>query len=152
MKNKELLIQMINSLNDDGIGLLSWLFGDFDKIEEYNNNTTNERIQEIRQNEIMEEKQRDIEKEKTAYENARKEYDRQIKFKASLTGKEKHLIEKIEKVNLGRYDMSCWELMLLANVYNNNLINGSMDIFRYGFMKGQKAEKEKIQNRIPKIA
>jgi hypothetical protein len=31
--------------------------------------------------------------------------------------------------------------MLISNAYKNDLFGGSYDIFRYGFLKGQRAEK-----------
>jgi hypothetical protein len=42
--------------------------------------------------------------------------------------------------------------MLFAQVYNNNLINGSGDLFRYGFLKGLRAEKAMAKKRIKKVA
>jgi hypothetical protein len=35
------------------------------------------------------------------------------------------------------------EVMIFADIHNNNLINGSTDIFKYGFLKGQRAEKSR---------
>jgi len=51
-----------------------------------------------------------------------------------------------------RYTLKYWQLILLSKVYNNNLINGCSDIFRYGFINGQKSERAKYRKRNKKVA
>lgn len=150
MTNREKLIQMINNLNVNGINLLVNLFGDLDHIEKYNKDTTPERLAELqlieKQKEEFENAEREANKKKAAYERVRAEQKRQEEYKSSLTGREKRFFEVIENVkstDWSRYSFELWELMLLADVYNNNLIDGSNDIFCYGFMKGQRAEKNR---------
>jgi hypothetical protein len=150
MTNKDKLIQMINNLNENGVNSLYNLFGEFDKIERYNINTTLERIAELQQIEKQkaeqEKAERKAEREKASCERASAEYIRQKEYIASLTGKEKRFFEVIESIkstNWSRYCFDTWELMLLADAYDNNLINGGLDIFRYGFMKGQRSEKNR---------
>lgn len=159
MTNKDTLIQMINNLNEDGIELLFKIIGDFDSVEKYNKNTTPERIAELQQIEEQrdehEKANREAEREKASFERAQAEYRRQEEFKASLTGKEKRFFEVIDSVkstNWSRYCLDYWELMLLVDVYNNNLINGSFDIFRYGFLKGQRAEKARMRKKAKMVA
>lgn len=142
MTSKDKLIQMINNLNDDGINAILFLIEDFDKLERYNINTTPERLEDLQQ--IREQRDAEIkaEREKASFERAVAKYDRQKAFKASLTGKEKKFFEVVERVNPGtRYCMDYWELILLGKTYNNSLLDGCYDIFRYGFLKGQRAEK-----------
>lgn len=151
MTNKDKLIQMINNLNENGIDLITRLFSDMDKNEKYNKFTTPEKLAELLEIEKQKEEQRKeqlkADREKTSLERARAEYKRQEEFKASLTGKEKRLLEIIKSVQPGYYSMEFWELMLLSDIYNKNLINGSTDLFNYGFLKGQRAEKAR-QKRI----
>lgn len=147
MTNKDRLDQMINNLNENGINTLLYLFGDFDKIERYNINTTPERIAELQQIEKQRDEQekanREAEREKASFERAQAEYRRQEEFKASLTGKEKRFFEVVDGIKPGGYCMNYSEMMLLADAYNNNLIDGSYDIFKYGFLKGQRSERAK---------
>lgn len=37
------------------------------------------------------------------------------------------------------------DVMLFADIHNNNLINGSTDLFNYGFLKGQRAERARLK-------
>jgi hypothetical protein len=155
MTNKDRLIEMIENLNESGIDLLLYLFGDMDKKERYNKNTTSKRIVELQQIEKQLEEQRksqfEEERKRVSFEMAQTEYRRQKEFKASLTGKEKRFFEVIEGVNPGsRYCMNYWEMCLLADVYNNSLLDGNYDIFRYGFLKGQRAEINKRKSDIQK--
>ena len=145
MTNKEKLIEMINNLNENGIELMLKCFNGINENEKYNINTTTERLAEIQRIEKQKEEQekatQEIERENALRERARANRERMKDIKASLTGKEKKLIETINKVKPGSYNMYSHEVMLFADIHNNNLINGSTDIFNYGFLKGQRAEK-----------
>lgn len=145
MTNKDRLLQMIDNLNEDGIELISKCFKDMDKSERYNINTTPERLEELQQIQLQKDKQREEQLEtdnwKASYERAQERYRIMKEKKTSLTGKEKRLFEVIESVDTGYYYMETWELLLLSDIYDNNLINGSIDLFNYGFLKGQRAEK-----------
>lgn len=151
MTNKEKLIEMINNLNENGIELMLKCFNGMNENEKYNINTTTERLTEIQRIEKQKKEQekaiREAEREKVLRERARENRERMKDIKASLTGKEKKLIEAISKVNPGNYNMYSNELMIFADIHNNNLLNGSIDIFNYGFLKGQRAEKA-IQKRL----
>lgn len=61
--------------------------------------------------------------------------------KDALTGKAKKMMENIEKTDPGRYSMTVSEVLTLAKIHNNDMINASYDLFRYGFLKGQRAMK-----------
>ena len=145
MTNKEKLIEMINNLNENGIELMLKCFNGMNESEKYNINTTTERLAELQRIEEQKEEQekaiQEAEREKALRERARANRERMKAIKASLTGKEKKLIEAISKVKPGNYDMYTNEVMIFADIHNNNLINGSTDIFNYGFLKGQRAEK-----------
>ena len=149
MTNKEKLIEMINNLNENGIELILKCFNGMNENEKYNINTTTERLAELQRIEEQKKEQKkeqekaiqEAEREKASRERARANRERMKAIKASLTGKEKKLIEAISKVKPGNYDMYTNEVMLFADIHNNNLINGSTDIFNYGFLKGQRAEK-----------
>lgn len=58
-----------------------------------------------------------------------------------MTDKTKRMIENAEKVDCGNYYLRTSELLELAEQCQNNFINGSLILFRIGFMKGQRAEK-----------
>ena len=145
MTNKEKLIEMINNLNENGIELMLKCFNGINENEKYNINTTTERLSEIQRIEKQKEEQekaiREAEREKALRERAKANRERMKDVKASLTGKEKKLIETISKVKTDSYSIYFHEVMLFADIHNNNLINGSTDIFNYGFLKGQRAEK-----------
>lgn len=148
MTNKDILLKMIENLNEEGSSTLVYLFGDMDKNERYNVSTTPERLAELQQireqKDELEKEQHGADLEKESYERARAEYDRRKAFKAALIGKEKRLFDLVNGVtDCGRYCMEYWEMILFADAYNNNLLNGSYDIFRYGFLKGQRAEKNR---------
>lgn len=145
MTSKEKLIEMINNLNENGIELILKCFNGMNENEKYNINTTTERLAELQRIEEQKEEQekaiQEAEREKALRERARANRERMKAIKASLTGKEKKLIEAISKVKPGNYDMYTNEVMIFADIHNNNLINGSTDLFNYGFLKGQRAEK-----------
>lgn len=154
MANRDLLIHTINNLNDHGIDLLFSLFRDCEKMEKYHINTTPERLAELQEIEKQQAEQenakREADRNRISYEAAKRSLERQKEFKASLTGKEKRFYEVINSVKdtfENRYGMECWELLLLSDTYSNNLLNGSVDIFWYGFIKGQKAERNKQKAR-----
>lgn len=155
MNNKEKLIQMINNLNENGIELMLKCFNGINESEKYNINTTTDRLAELQRIEEQKEEQekaiREAEREKALRERARANRERMKDIKASLTGKEKKLIEAISKVKPGNYDMYTNEVMIFADIHNNNLINGSTDIFNYGFLKGQRAEKARQKTMQEKV-
>lgn len=67
--------------------------------------------------------------------------------KEKLTGRDKKLLELIETVEPDRYCIGGYEVMLLADIYDNNMINASYDLFRYGFLKGQRAMKAELKRK-----
>lgn len=67
--------------------------------------------------------------------------------KEKLTGKAKMMIENIEKVKPGRYCIGTEEVMILAEIHDNNMINASYDLFRYGFLKGQRSLKAELKRK-----
>ncbi|MGI6721052.1 MAG: hypothetical protein ACOX4I_00625 [Anaerovoracaceae bacterium] len=78
---------------------------------------------------------------------AHKEYYEIRRRKAALTGRAKKMLENIEKTDTGRYCMTVSEVRALAEVYNNNMINASYDLFRYGFLKGQRAMRAELKRK-----
>lgn len=126
MADKEKLLQLIDNFNDSGLDMIMKFVQMFDGVEEYNIHTTPERLEELKQIE---------EQKKISYEG-------QQSFKESLTRKEEHLFKVLNNVKIdSRYAMKMWELRLLVDTYNNNLIDGSLDIFCYGYIKGQRTER-----------
>ena len=83
----------------------------------------------------------------TELEYATQEYrERQLK-ESTLDKKHKRLLARIRSAEVNGYNMTYSELAMFAELYDNNLINGSFDIFRYGFFRGQlalKAEMRKV--------
>lgn len=50
------------------------------------------------------------------------------------------LLDDSRKVDLGNYEIGADDVRRLAEMYNNNFVNASYDMFRIGFLKGQRAE------------
>lgn len=84
----------------------------------------------------------EINNNKTALEKSREEYKRQKEFKTQLPDEEKEFFSTIKSVSIDdQYDLSSEKHLLIADAYNNNLINGGLDLYRYGYLQGQRAEK-----------
>lgn len=84
-----------------------------------------------------------IDLEKIRYERARHQFDEIQRKKAALTGKDAKLMEQIEAVDVGSYSVKCSVVKMLADIYDNNFVNAFFDMFRLGFMKGQRAERNR---------
>lgn len=158
MSNKEKLIQLINTLNESGIESLVSLLEGIGKNEKHNINTSPERLEEINKIEKQQEEEKkakyEEKREREALYYARKEHERIKKYIASLSDKDKEFLDKINSVRLGNYGMSVNDMMLIANIYNNNLINGADIIYKYGFLKGQRSEKNRrrrVKNELSKV-
>lgn len=148
MTNRERMENMLNNLNEEGLNLVLKTFEGMDKLEKYNISTSNERVEELKrieaQKEEQELKQREEESKKEHYERANAVWKMQKKRKASLTGKDKKIIESIESLSINKYyQLSGDEMALFYNLYDNSLLSGCYDIFRYGYLKGQRAERAK---------
>jgi hypothetical protein len=87
------------------------------------------------------------EQEKHEFEIMQKEYEKKKTFRASLVGKEKRLIDLIERVDCNnKFSMKVSELAFLIRLHNNNLAEGAYDIYRYGYLHGKMAaERQKIE-------
>lgn len=81
------------------------------------------------------------EQERLQYQRAQKSFFETQKRKSELSEKDKRLFEQLDKVKIGRYDVACSVVLMIAEVYQNNAINAFNTIFTLGFMKGQRAEK-----------
>ena len=84
--------------------------------------------------------------EKLAYEMGRRSYFEIQKRKSELSEADKKLFERLEAVEIGRYDVSSSIVLMIANVYSNNAINAFSTIFRLGFMKGIRKGKREAKN------
>lgn len=86
----------------------------------------------------------EINSRKTPLEAAREEYKRQKEFKTQLPDEEKEFFSTIKSVSIDdQYDLSSEKHLLIADAYNNNLINGGLDLYQYGYMQGERAERSK---------
>lgn len=155
MNQQELMQKMetvIHNLNEDGLALMYRLMGDMHEIKKYNISTTPEQIARIKQQErekaiLAEAKRREREHEEYMKRMAEERAERE-KAIASLTGKDKLLFDKIEKVKrmgVSRYCMTFSQCNLIANIYNNNYINASYDDFCYGFYQGMQYMKNQAK-------
>lgn len=141
--------EVISNLNDEGLEKMALLMELMNDFEVYNKNTTPERLREIEAQREQEaeayKKKCQEEREKAAYEKAKESYRRTQEKLSQLAGKDKKLFDSIEKLKADpaakRNCLYPAELMLFADVYNNNLINGAYELFLYGFMKGRRVEK-----------
>jgi len=80
------------------------------------------------------------------YEAARRSYLETQRRKSELSKKDKQLLEQLELVEIGNYDVSFSTALTIANVYQNNAINAFSTIFRLGFLKGMRKAQKEIKN------
>lgn len=81
----------------------------------------------------------------TKFEYATQEYQERHLKESNLDKKHKRLLARIRSTEINGYSMMYSELAMFAELYDNNLINGSFDIFRYGFLRGQLALKAEMR-------
>ncbi len=81
------------------------------------------------------------EEEKVQYKREQENFFETRRRKEKLSEKDKRLFERLEKVNVGRYDVTFSVASMIAEVYQNSAIEAFNTIFALGFMKGQIAEK-----------
>ena len=86
--------------------------------------------------------------ERLRLQRATKVYQETQRRKSELPEKDKRLFEQLEKVRVGRYNVSCSVILMIAEVYGNSAIDFFNSIFRLGFMKGQRAEKARRRKSI----
>ena len=65
----------------------------------------------------------------------------------SLSEKDKRWIDKIRAIKPGRYDADFMEATKIVHLHDNNAINAFRDIFNFGFIKGQRAEKARMKKK-----
>lgn len=81
------------------------------------------------------------EQERLQYQRAQEVFFETQRRKDEFPEKDKRLFEQLKNVKVGRYDVTCPIVLMIAEVYQNNAINAFGTIFKLGFMKGQRAEK-----------
>ena len=70
--------------------------------------------------------------------------DRCLKIRESIAIR-KRMLKSVEKVDCGNYGLKVSEVAELARMCDNNFLNGSYILFKLGFLKGQRAERQKIK-------
>lgn len=156
--NQEELVQkldiVIHNLNEDGLSLMYNLMGDMHEIEKYNINTTPEQVSKIKLQEAEEAAREAAAKKEKQHADNMKRMAEEIRAREeaieSLTGKDKKLwdkIEKVKKIDIGRYCMNCSQIMLIAKLFNNNYIDASYSTFCYGFHQGMQYMKNQSKKR-----
>lgn len=134
----EKLNTVISNLNEDGLALMYYLIGDMHENEKYNVNTSTDRLEEIK---LLEKRQ---------FEEMEAEEKRKKAAISSLSGKERKFWDKIEsvkKMDISRYTMKFQEVMLLAEIYNNNYCEASYETFCFGFYQGLKYAENRIKTK-----
>lgn len=142
----EKLNTVISNLNEDGLAFMYYFIGDMHEIEKYNINTSSDRLEEIK----LLEKRQDAEEEEVKQKRKLEEMEAEERKAAisSITGKERGFWDKIEKVykmDISRYDMKAWQVMLLAEIYNNNYLDASYETFCFGFHQGLKYAENRMK-------
>lgn len=142
----EKLNTVISNLNEDGLALMYYFIGDMHENGKYNVNASTDRLEEIK----LLEKRQDAEEEeaKQKLEEMEAEKKRQKEAISSLTGKERKFWDKIEKVykmDISQYTMKSWQVMLLAEIYNNNYLDASYETFCFGFHQGLKYAENRMK-------
>lgn len=151
MNHEELMEKLdtvICNLNDDGLALMYYFIGDMHEIEKYNINTSSDRLEEIKLLEKRQNAKEEEEKQKRKLEEMEAEEKRQKAAISSLTGKERKFWDKIEKVykmDISRYTIKTWQVMLLAEIYNNNYLDASYETFCFGFHQGLKYAENRMK-------
>lgn len=74
-------------------------------------------------------------------QRAHEEFRAIQKRKKEATGDARRLLDLIEKVDTGRYDIKTSEMLILRNIYRNSSLDFALAAFQYGFIKGLRAEK-----------
>lgn len=76
------------------------------------------------------------------YKEAQESYKRLQEKKANLPEHDKKWLDKIHayKINI-RYDVKTDKMKMLAELYNNSMLDAFNTIFRIGYIAGQKALK-----------
>lgn len=156
--NQEELMQKLNivihNLNEDGLSLMYKIMGDLNEIKKYNINTTPEQIAQIKQQEAEEAARKDADRNEKQHAEHMKRMAEKIKARdkaiASLTGKDKIFwdkIEKVKKMDIGRYCMETWQAILIAKLFDNNYLDASYSAFCYGFHQGMQYMKNRSKKR-----
>lgn len=84
------------------------------------------------------------ESEQLKYEIGKRAYLVTKQKIAELPEKDKKFLDNISKVEIGRCDIDCKILMMIADIYNNNAIDAFDTIFKLGFIKGKRSMRNKI--------
>ena len=148
LMREEDFINVIRNSNEGGLRFLTAAFEAIGSMERYNKNTSPERLEELQRIEKeqgeLRQAQFKADRESAYREASKAEYERQIEFIASLTGREKRFFEIVDGIKIGRsLGLAHWQLRLLVEAFDNNLIDGSFKIYKYGFLHGQQAEKKR---------
>lgn len=145
---------VIHNLNEEGLSLMYRLMGDMHEIKKYNINTTPEQVALIKQQEkeqaALEAFERKEKEHKEYMQRMAEEIEERKKAIASLTGKDRifwEKIEKVQKMNIGRYCMTWSQRELIARLYKNNYINASYNDFCYGFYQGMQYMKNQAKKK-----
>lgn len=142
------ILNRLNNMNDDGLDMAYRAVDGLDDIELYNINTTPERQAEIKaerkERRMREEKEPEAKRKADVFDRMKADHIRKENMIANLTGKEKSFYKHITDVRKKAVSscMTALQLKLLADIHNNNLINGSYDIFCFGFYQGMKYSKK----------
>ena len=151
MNHEELMEKLdtvICNLNDDGLALMYYFIGDMHEIEKYNINTSSDRLEEIKLLEKRQNAKVEEAKQKRKLEEMEAEEKRKKAAISSLSGKERKFWDKIEsvkKMDISRYTMKSQEVMLLAEIYNNNYLDASYETFCFGFYQGLKYAENRMK-------
>ena len=70
--------------------------------------------------------------EELQYEAAKRSYLEIQRRKSELSEKDKKLFEQLEAVEIGRYDVSCSTVLMIADEYHNKAINACGTKIRLG--------------------
>lgn len=144
----EKLNTVISNLNEDGLALMHYFIGDMHENEKYNVNTSTDRLKEIKLLEKRQEAEEEKAEQKRKFEEMEAEEKRKKAAISSLSGKERKFwdkIEKVKKMDISRYTMKFWQVMLLAEIHSNNYCEASSEAFYFGFYQGLKYAEKRMK-------
>jgi hypothetical protein len=143
------VVEGLNELNENGLKCAINLINFFKEQEEYNKNTTEERLLKIKEQKKLNIKQQEEKEESDALKRSMEEFKCQRDYEKSLSKNKQKFLAKIRSINIpDDYSMSCEELLMFADIHNNNMIDASGDIFHLGYMQGIREERAKKKERV----
>lgn len=136
MTNKEILNQMLDNLNEEGLQVVVYLLGDLDKNERYNKNTSIERLEELELEKLQEQAKK--EQKRKEKKKAESEFDKQARGIKEILGHQpmKVFVDNLDILEALRRVDTTWQKAGNSFFFEYNT-------FMYGYVQGIRTERAK---------